>query len=45
MIQQELDDISAVTTLSRYTSRVIRSPSSGWAFRKYPRAHMVSPER
>jgi hypothetical protein len=26
MMQQELDAIPAVTTLSRYTSRVIRSP-------------------
>ena len=29
MIQQELDNIPVVTTLSRYTSRVIRSPIFG----------------
>jgi len=45
MIQQELDDVPVVTTLSRYTSRVIRSPIFGLGVSEIPAAHMVSTER
>jgi len=36
MIQQELDDVPVVTTLSRYTSRVIRSLIFGLGVSEIP---------